>query len=136
MFKINKQPGQRILELGGGSARTEGVDVNVDLVAVDGVDFVADFNQPLPMKDSEWDAVICRFCLEHLSFLKTLDFLKEVHRGCKDGANVVFTTPNTEKQIEWILSNPNGWDGDNFFISASKVLFGGQDAVGNFHSSY
>ena len=63
MITLNRQPGQRVLELGGGAnplvnpacMNKGGVDCNVDArmchnaAGEQTVDFVADFNQPLPI---------------------------------------------------------------------------------------
>jgi predicted SAM-dependent methyltransferase len=137
MIQINKQPGQRILELGGGSNRHPSTDVNVDVRQVQGVDFVVNFEEPnWPISNSEFDAVLCIFVLEHISWRNVPNFLKEVHRVVKPKGKVIFVTPNTESQLKYIQENPDGWGGDNPFVSASKILLGDQDYQENAHRSF
>lgn len=136
MIQFNKAEGQRILELGGGSNRHFQTDVNVDTRPVEGVDFVADFNEPLPIQTGEFDAVFCQYTLEHISWRRIKSFLSEICRVLKPGGMVVIITANTEEQVKWIGNNPNGWDGKDLFESASCVLFGDQDYPENSHRCY
>ena len=139
MITINKQPGQRILELGGGANRNPAADVNVDLRSVEGVDFAVNFEEPnWPIGSEEFDAVLSHFSLEHLSYAKLRQALKEILRVLKPGGRVIVAVPNTEAQHQWIAKNPNGWDGKNLFDSASELLFGSQDMAqdANSHKSY
>lgn len=126
----------RILELGGGGNRHPATDVNVDLRPETGVDFTADFNQPLPITSNDFDGVIAIFVLEHISYRKTKQFIAEMLRVIKPGTKAVVITPNTEAQIQWIKDHPEGWDGKPLFESASCIIFGDQDYAGNFHSAY
>ncbi|RJQ27090.1 methyltransferase domain-containing protein [Candidatus Parcubacteria bacterium] len=157
MLTINRSPGTKILELGGGSRPQVhptclgGSDIHIDARQChtpDGrntVDKEHDLTVfPWPVNDNEFDGVISIFCLEHCPYTKTLQFLKESFRACKPGSKVLFIIPNTEKQVQWILNNPNGWDGKDFFTSASEKLFGSQDDSvkeqevfkGSFHAAY
>jgi predicted SAM-dependent methyltransferase len=133
---VNLPQGAKVLELGGGEQRHSAATCNVDIRPGPGVDFSADFNAPLPLKDDEWDLIICQYCLEHLSWRKVRPFLKEVHRILKAGGHVIFTVPNTEAQIAWAKAHPNGWDGRDAFDSISGVLYGDQDYSDNTHKIY
>lgn len=133
---LNTKPTDRILELGGGANRNPAAHVNVDVRPGPNVDFTADFNQPLPIKDEDFDGVFSQYTLEHLSWRNVGAFLKECYRILKPGGTAVFVVPNTEAQIKWMQNNPNGWDGRNFFESASCVLFGDQDYPENSHRLY
>ena len=127
MITLNKQPGQRILELGGGGNRHPQADCNVDIRPAPDVDFQCNLEEPLPINDQDFDAVFSQYCLEHLSWRKVPDFLKEVLRVLKPGGKAIFVVPNTFIQLEWASSHPGGWDGKDFFQSVSCVLYGDQD---------
>lgn len=136
MFQFNKLPGQRILELGGGANRHHQTDVNVDVRPGPGVDFTADFDKPLPIKDNDFDGVVSIYCIEHLSWRNVLQFLKETLRVLKPLGSLVLVTANTESQIHFIKENPDGWDGKDAFESFSCLLFGDQDYPENTHKNY
>ena len=136
MIQINKTPGQLVLELGGGDNPHPASDVNVDVRSGPMVSFVADFNKPLPISSNEFDAVICQYVLEHLSYRNVVAFLKEVFRVLKPSGRALFTIPNTKAQIRWMIEHPEGWDGRDFFSSASGLLFGDQDYEENAHKCY
>lgn len=130
----------KVLELGGGSAPMlapkclGGKSINVDVVPAhlpDGrasVDFTQDFYaDKWAIGDSEFDVVLSRFCLEHISYLKVPHFLSEVNRVMKVGGQIYFLIPNTEAQLKWILDHGEGWDNKTLFHAASEKLFGSQD---------
>lgn len=144
MISINRNanPNMRLCELGGGSRPTVvptclgGKDIHIDARMCNNhegkpcVDLVHDLSVfPWPPPDNEFDGVIAVFVLEHIPYFKTVQFLKETLRITKPGARSVFIIPNTEAQCKWILdqNNKNGWDGKDYFTSASEKLFGSQD---------
>lgn len=135
----NKAAGERILELGGGANRNPAADVMVDVRQLPGVDFVADFNKPLPIADADFTVVLAHFVLEHITYRVVPQFLRECLRILKPGGRVFFAVPNTEAQLRWVLEHPEGWDGKNMFESASEKLFGSQnmpDDAGTDHNSH
>lgn len=142
MIQINKQPGMKMLELGGGAARHPQSDCNVDVrqcFDVNGkcvTDFTADFNEPLPINSDEWDCVYSCFALEHVSYRNVRQLLKEIYRITKPGGKVIAIVPNTESQLKWVQDNPNGWDGKDDFDSMSCIIFGDMDYPENSHRSY
>lgn len=140
MITLKTNPGQKVLELGGGANPLIRPNVDcrycTDANGNQTVDFTADFNEPLPITSDEWDAVFSRFVVEHLSYRKVPQFLSEVFRIIKPGGKVVIVTANTPAQIEWIMNHPEGWDGRNFFDSASCKLFGDQDYPENSHKNF
>lgn len=142
MISLNKQPGSKILELGGGANPHPETDVRVDVrhcTDANGkptVDFTADLSQPLPIQSNEWDGVYCAYCLEHLPFPAVPGFLSEVFRVLKPGGRAVFVVPNTAAQLQWIQDHPEGWDGKDSFTSASEILYGSQDYAENTHKIY
>lgn len=127
---FNKTPGMKVLELGGGDNPQPVSDCNVDLRPGDKVNFTADFNEPLPISDNEWDAVLSIFSAEHISWRKTKQFISEIHRILKPGGKVILVVPNTEAQLKHILDKSEP-DGDE-----SSMLYGDQNYNGNFHCSY
>lgn len=136
MIQINKQPGQRMLELGGGENPHPSSDCNVDVRAGSKTHFTADFNEPLPIQSDEWDIVYMAYVMEHLSWRKVHGFLQETVRILKPGGVALFLVPNTEAQLQWIKDHPEGWDGKDLFDSAGGVLFGDQDYPENSHRLY
>jgi len=147
-IQIQRGPDEIILELGGGDAPLVhprcmgGPDVNVDVrmchnaAGQQTTDFTCDLSEPLPIGSDEFDAVVSKFCLEHISYRKTRQAIGEMFRVLKPGGRVIVIVPNTEKQIEWIQNHPEGWDGRDFFDSASGKLLGDQDYNANAHQSY
>lgn len=139
-IELRTKPGEKIIELGGGACPRFRPNVDVrpcyDAQGNQTVDFTADFNQSLPIQSEEWDGVFCQFALEHISYTKVPGFLAEVFRILKPGGKAVFVIPNTEAQVHWILNHSQGWDGKDFFNSASEKLFGTQDYPENSHKCY
>lgn len=133
-------PQPKVIELGGGANPTYHPNVDArqcyDPQGNPTVDFTANFEEPLPIGDNEWDGVYCKFCLEHISWPKVPAFLQEVLRILAPGGKAIFITPNTEAQLQWVQTHPEGWDNKPFFEAASEVLFGSNDYAENSHKSY
>lgn len=140
MLNLTTRPGEKICELGGGANPRfrPNVDVRMchDASGNQTVDFTADFDRELPMKSDEWDAVFSQYVIEHVSYRAVRGFIAEVFRILKPGGKAVFVTANTPAQLQWIANNPSGWDGRDFFDSASGLLFGDQDYPENTHKNY
>lgn len=140
MITLKTDPGQSVIELGGGENPLIRPNVDCrycqDANGNQTVDFTANFEEPLPITSDEWDAVFSRYVIEHISYRKVPQFLSEVFRIIKPGGKVVFVTANTPAQIEWIMSHPEGWDERNFFDSASGLLFGDQTYAENAHKNF
>ena len=129
------------LELGCGNNPHPAADIHVDVRYIEGVtDFVCDLNEPLPIKDVDFDGVLSIFSFEHVSWRKQRQLLAEVFRILRPSGRLVLILPNTEAQIRWVLAR--GWDkrpkreGMGDFEEASCVLFGDQTYKENSHSSY
>lgn len=122
-FPFTKE--NKVIELGGGNKPY--FRPNLDVRAGENIDIVADFNQPLPLPDEEYDGVVSVFCIEHLSWRKVRLFLEECFRILKVGGRVVYITANTEKQMEHVLAKEE-WDDDS-----SCIIFGDQDYPENTH---
>ena len=142
MIQLTKAPTDRILELGGGSRPNPSADVNVDVrQAYDDngnptVHFTADFNEPLPIGDADFEGVYSHFALEHVSWRKVPQLLSEILRVLKPGGKAVLAVPNTQAQLEWIQDNPAGWDDKPPFESMSELLYGSQDYDANAHKVF
>lgn len=66
------------IELGGGLNRRDGY-YNLDLIALEGVDIVADLNKPLSLlPDNSVEAIYSNHVLEHVSNL--IPLMEEIHR--------------------------------------------------------
>lgn len=115
----------KIIELGGGTRPY--FRPNLDVRKAENVDIVADFNEPLPIENEEYDGVFSSYCIEHISWRKVKQFLKEVHRILKPGGKAVFITANTERQMQWVLDHDE-WDDE-----CSCIIFGDQDYADNTH---
>jgi predicted SAM-dependent methyltransferase len=116
-----------VIELGGGTRPY--FRPNLDVRAADNVDIVANFHDPLPINDSEYNGIFSSYCIEHISWRKLGHFIKECYRILKNGGTAVFITANTEKQMQWVLDHDE-WD-DN----CSCIIFGDQDYDDNTHKN-
>ena len=90
---------------------------------------------PWPFQDNEWDAVIARYVLEHVSWRQVPNVLREIHRVLKPGGKLALVLPDTWAQMRWIQEHPEGWDSRDLFGSAGGLLFGDQDYSANSHRS-
>ena len=80
------------LSLGGGLQYVSG-HYNVDLVGLDGVDIVADLNEPLDeLPDNTVSSVYSNNTFEHV--LNLTGLLAEIHRVCRDGAYCEIIVPH------------------------------------------
>lgn len=140
VIQIRSKPTDRLIELGGGAQPLIRPNCDVrqcfDAQGNPTVDFTADFEQPLPIQSEEFDGVLCRYCLEHLTYTKIPAFLREVFRIMKPGGRAAFITPNTDAQFRWAKEHPDGWDGKGYFQAISELLFGSQDYEENSHKAF
>ena len=84
------------IELGGGSKPLGGF-CNVDAVAGDGVDVVANLELGMPFADDSVDEVYSSHCLEHVRNVTHL--LREICRACKLGAKVTIKVPHHGQEM-------------------------------------
>lgn len=103
-----------IIDIGCGPKKTEGA-FGVDCHPFPGVDLVFDMSEKRwPIEDSRFDKAVSIQVIEHVEDTKT--FLKEIHRICKNGAEVYIETPHyswidswADPTHKWHLSA--GWYG-------------------------
>lgn len=117
----------KVIELGGGDAPL--FLPNVDVRPGPRTSFTADFEAPLPITSDEWDGVLCRYAIEHLSWRKVPGFVGEIHRILKPGGVAVVITANAEAQMRWALAQD--WD-----ERVSQCLGGDQDYPENTHRTF
>lgn len=117
----------KIIELGGGTKPY--FRPNLDVRAAENVDIVANFHEPLPINDKEYDGLFSSYCIEHIGWRKLKPFLNECYRILKNNSKAVFITANTERQMKWVLDHDE-WD-DN----CSCIIFGDQDYDDNTHKN-
>ncbi len=148
MIQLKNAPGDRWLEIGAGNKPTlkptclGGVDVVTDVQIWHDdknnqlTDCVVDLEKPFLLQSEEFDGVVGIFCLEHVSYRNVRATLKECFRVIKPMGRVCFVIPNTLAQMKWIQDNPDGWDGREFFESASGLIFGDLDYEANSHKAF
>lgn len=123
MYQLPFKSGQTIVELGGGT--TPQFRPNVDMLAGPTVDIVADISKKLPIDDNSYDGLFCSYVLEHVSWRKVKDCLKETVRILKPDGQAVFIIPNTYEQCKWALAQ------DSWTEAQSQCLFGDQNYDGD-----
>ena len=81
------------LDLGGGKNPRLGF-TNVDCIAFDGVDVVADLKQPWPWEDDSVDEIHTSHFIEHFSGLERVHIMNEAYRVMKVGAKMTIICPH------------------------------------------
>ena len=126
-FTLPFTKNMKIIELGGGTVPL--FRPNLDVRAAENVDIVANFDEPLPIQNKEYDGIFSKFCIEHVSWRKVKKFMEECYRILSEGGVAVFITANTERQMEWVLEH------DEWNDLCSCIIFGDQDYNDNTHKN-
>lgn len=109
---------QRKIVLGCGKAPKRGF-LNIDRVALPGVDMIVDLEKPLPFKDNTFIEAESTHVFEHIE--NFIPMMEELHRTCAPGAKLNIIVP--------YFANPNFWidptHRHKFNISTFKAVFTG-----------
>lgn len=93
----------KILDLGCGANKWKSKGdtvIGIDCVKMDGIDVVWDINKiPLPFKDGEFDVIITRHVLEHITELPKM--LDELHRILKIGGKLRIWVPHYSSPLAY-----------------------------------
>lgn len=129
MFSLPFDKQARVLEIGCGNTpvRHDNLWHTLDSRSFPCVDIVHDVNiLPLPVETESYDGIFSMYLLEHLSWRKVQDFIKECHRILKCGGLAIFVTANLLEQcklaIKW-FEEGKGWE-------ISEMIFGDQNYEG------
>jgi predicted SAM-dependent methyltransferase len=106
----------RKLEIGA-KKRIDNSWETLDAVDWGEVDVVANIEEKLPVKDNSYDLVYMSHVLEHVTWYRVADVLKELHRILKKGGELEIFVPDVDKLIsvyrsgkvpdKWYKHNPN-----------------------------
>jgi len=123
------------LNLGCGEDIREGY-INADIRKLKGVDVQVDMEKPLPWPNDYFDEVLMKDSLEHVSWRKVKELIKEVHRILKKGGKLFIQTPDLEVIAQQIILVPdfkyNELEG---FEAISFWVYGALDYPENLHKS-
>lgn len=113
---------RRCLNVGCGDDRRDGF-VNVDRVAVDGVDAVAAFGPGgLPFADATFGLALCRDVLEHVDIVPAL---REIHRVVEPGGSVVISAVHfTSRNLYVDPTHVRGFSVRTFDFFAGATIAG------------
>ena len=107
--------------------------VNVDFRKDVNPDFCCDVSKLSIFKDEEFDFILAEDILEHFSHRDIWNVLAEWLRVLKGGGKLQIQVPSIDRiyaDRDYIINYYKG-DSTNRF---SKLIFGGQDYAGNFHT--
>lgn len=112
--------------------------VNVDIRKTKPNVFVLDLEKELlrPFQDNSVDEILARDCIEHISWRRVEDLLRDIHRVLKCGGKTYIQVPDLEAIMKKIILNLNfnygdleGWKAISFWV------YGGQDYPENTHKA-
>jgi len=89
----------RFLDIGCGSKKAEGA-IGMDIFPYPGVDVVHNLDEyPWPFSDNHFEKIYARHIIEHVGSIA--DFLRELHRTSKPGAEILIETPHFTSLDSW-----------------------------------
>jgi len=104
--------------------------INVDLREEVQPDIVHDLEKKLPFPDCSVDEIIAKDVLEHFSFRKVRQILRDWFRVLKPGGKIYIQTPDLEAIArKVILSGQFNWEQMSYWV------YGGQDYETNYHKA-
>lgn len=83
------------IDLGCGRIKKEGF-FGIDVQALEGVDLVADCNNPIPLEDNCADEIHAKDFLEHINNDKRIHIMTEIWRLLKPNGYLYSITPSTD----------------------------------------
>ncbi len=96
------------------------------------VDFTADFNKPLPIQSDEWDYVLSKYAIEHISWREVRGFIKEVCRILKPGGSAIIVAPNLLEQARKFVEIAESEGIEDRWVD---MVFGSLDYPENSHKA-
>ena len=98
------------------------------------LDLEKDLLKPFP--DGSVEEIIARDCVEHISWRRVEDLLKDMHRILKCGGRVYIQVPDLEAIARKVILNPDFCFGDLCgWRAISYWVYGGQDYPENTHKA-
>jgi len=98
------------------------------------LDLEKELLKPFPSNSAE--EVIAKDCIEHISWRRVEDLLRDIHRVLKCNGRVYIQVPDLEAITKKVIFNPDfcfdilcGWKAISYFV------YGGQDYEYNYHKS-
>ncbi|MCS7365839.1 MAG: methyltransferase domain-containing protein [archaeon GB-1867-035] len=118
------------LNIGCGNDKRAGY-VNIDVRSEVNPDMIIDVEKELlsRFQDNSCDEIICIDFIEHLSFNRVEDFLKDCHRILKRGGKLIVQVPDIELHCKNILEGKYNWKELSYWI------YGAQNHEYNYHKS-
>lgn len=103
--------------LGAGSDRKEGF-LHLDIVPLDGIDFVCDATKGLPFENNSVDEIYSQDFLEHIEPKDVIPLLNEMYRVLKTGGIMEHITPYAGSKNDFgspsHVSHWNEWTWEHF----------------------
>jgi len=98
------------------------------------LDLEKDLLKPFP--DGSVEEIIAKDCIEHISWRRVEDLLKDMHRVLKCGGRVYIQVPDLEAIAKNVIFNPDFCFGDLCgWRAISYWVYGGQDYPENTHKA-
>jgi predicted SAM-dependent methyltransferase len=123
------------INLGSGTTNIDGC-LNLDVRQLPNVDFVVDLEKSnLPFPDNFFATIYAIDVIEHITYRKVKQLIKELYRVLNKGGRLVVRTPDTELIAKYVLDRRfPGVHGD-LFETMSWYIYGEQDYPENTHKS-
>jgi len=104
--------------------------VNIDIRREVNPDLVWDLEKPLPLPSNYAEEILAKDVLEHISFRKVRDVLKDWYRVLKPGGKITIQVPDLLAIYEKVVKkDPSDW------WSISYWIYGAQDYPENTHKT-
>jgi SAM-dependent methyltransferase len=106
--------------------------VNLDSVALPGVDVVHDLNTlPLPFEDAQFHEVNCKDVLEHIDYVS---LMRELHRVMAPGGRLVVESPHFSGRAVYVdPTHRHAFSVDTFDFFVAHGKFGSRSYYFDFH---